>query len=108
MSRPRAVMTPEELSCVLKPFVDSRSWLVFDESAIISKTKAAQRERVETRCPLDGPPRAFTKSRVHTICCVSGFEATGGPIRDVARLIERFGGNHDESAAEPPSFFRLM
>ena len=35
------------------------------------------------------------------VCCVSGFEAIGGPIRDVARLIERLGGNHDEPAAEP-------
>ena len=101
MSRPRAVMTPEELSCVLKPFVTSRSWLVYDEPANVSETKLHKRERVDTRCLLDGPPRAFTKSRVHTFCCVSGFEATGGLIRDVASFIERLGGNHDESAAEP-------
>ena len=71
------VMTPEELSCVLKPFVTSRSWLVYDESAKVSQNKAAQRERVEARCPLDGPPRVFTTSRVHTVCSVSGIEATG-------------------------------
>ena len=39
MSRPRGVVTPEELSCVLKPFVTSRSWLVYDESAKVSESK---------------------------------------------------------------------
>ena len=39
MSIPRMVMTPEELSCVLKQFVTSRSWLVCDESAKVSESK---------------------------------------------------------------------
>ena len=39
MSRPRVVMTPEELSCILKPFVTARSWLVYDESAQVSEAK---------------------------------------------------------------------
>ena len=48
------------------------------------RNKVAQREPVETRCFLDSPPRAFTESRVHTVCCDSGVQATGGPNRDVA------------------------
>ena len=39
MSGPRVAMTPEELSCVLKPFVTSRSWHLYDESARVSETK---------------------------------------------------------------------
>ena len=83
MSRLRVVVmvTPEEFSCVLKPFVTSRSWLVYEESAQVSETKLHKRERVETRCSLDCPPRAFTKSRVPTVCCDSGFQARGGPLR---------------------------
>ena len=88
MSRPRVVLTPEEFPCVLKPFV-------------VSETKLHKGNAFEARCSLDSPPRAFTKSRVHTVCCHSGFQATGGPPRGVAGLIEGLGGNHDESAAEP-------
>ena len=37
---------------------------------------------------------------MHTLCCDSGSQATGGPIRDAAGVIEGLGGNHDESAAD--------
>ena len=70
--------TPEELSCIVKPFVTSpilaRLWRICKNP----RNKAAQRDRVESRCSLDNPPRACTKSRVHTVHCDSGFPAIGG------------------------------
>ena len=94
-------VTPEELSCVLKPFVTSRSRLVYDEAAKVSESKLHKGNALKHVATLDSPPRALTKSRVHTVCCDNGFQATGRPIRDVKGRIEGMGGNHDESAAEP-------
>ena len=67
MSRLRAVMTPEE-SCVLKPFVTSRSWLVYDESAKVSETKL-HKENALKHVALDGlhehlPSLVLTRSVV--------------------------------------------
>ena len=74
MSRPRGVVTPEELSCVLKPF---------DESAKVSESKLHKGNALKHVALLTA-----LHERVHTVCCDNGFQATGRPIRDVAGRIE--------------------
>ena len=71
MSRPRGVVTPEELSCVLKPFVTSRSWLVYDEAAKVSESKlhkgnALKHVALLTALHEHSPSLVFTRSVVTT------------------------------------------
>ena len=71
MSRPRGVVTPEELSCVLKPFVTSRSWLVYDESGKVSESKlhkgnALKHVALLTALHEHSPSLVFTRSVVTT------------------------------------------
>ena len=71
MSRPRGVVTPEELSYVLKPFVTSRSWLVYDEAAKVSESKlhkgnALKHVALLTALHEHSPSLVFTRSVVTT------------------------------------------
>ena len=59
------MVATEEFSCVLKPFVTSRSLLVSDEFANV-RIKAAQMERVETRCSLLRAVHEHSRSLVFT------------------------------------------
>ena len=72
MSRPRVVMTPEELSCILKPFVTARSWLVYDESAQVSEAKLHKGNVVKhvallTALHEHSPSLVFTRSVVSAV-----------------------------------------
>ena len=69
MSRARAALTQEELSDVLRPFVVSRSWLVYNESAQVSdaelnKEQALKHVALLTAFQEQSSCRAFTRSVV--------------------------------------------
>ena len=96
---PRAVVTPEELSCVAKPVVTSQSWLMHDESARVSETKLHKGNALKTRCSLAtlherAPCSVFSRSVV-----TAALKQLMRPTPDVAGVIEGLGGHQDESAA---------
>ena len=67
MSRLRVVVTPEEFSCVLKPFVTSRSWLACDEPAKVFEGKlhkgnASKYVALLTALHEHSPSLVFTRS----------------------------------------------
>ena len=91
--------TPEELSCIVKPFVTTRSWLVHDESARVPETKLHKGTALNLVALLTtlhecAPSPVFSRSVVTV-----ALKQLMGLTPDVAGVIEGLGGHHDESAA---------